>query len=210
MNEWANRKLPAPTVVVVTASVEGSDLFAERVRAEADRLDATTAVDVTVLADGAEWIWNLAEAVFPQAAGVLDFYHAAEHVADAVKAIWPAGELADGLFAGGRRALLAGGKSGLERWIGEAFLALPAGSDGEPLRALAAYVAPHPEHLGYAERLASGRSIGSGQVEGAIKPLVNRRRKRTGARWKAEHVGPRVELVALIETPEWAEAWTAA
>ena len=82
--------------------------------------------------------------------------------------------------------------------------------DGEPLRGLAAYVAPHPEHLGYAGRLAAGRSIGSGQVEGAIKPLVNRRLKRTGARWRPEHVGPRVELVALIETPEWHEAWTAA
>ena len=43
-----------------------------------------------------------------------------------------------------------------------------------------------------------------------MKPLVNRRRKRTGARWRPEHVGPLVELVALIETPEWAEAWTAA
>ena len=78
------------------------------------------------------------------------------------------------------------------------------------MRGLAAYVAPHPEHLGYAGRLAEGRSIGSGQVEGAIKPLVDRRRKRTGARWRPEHVGPLVELVALIETPEWHEVWTAA
>ena len=202
-----HRQLPAPKVVVVAASIEGSDLFAERVRAEADRLDATTAADVTVLADGAEWIWNLAEAVLPQAAGVLDFYHAAEHIADAVKAIWPAGEQADRWSAGGRRALLTGGKSGLERWIGEAFLVLPLGSDGEPLRALAAYVGPHPTHLGYAGRLASGRSIGSGQVEGAIKQLVNRRLKRTGARWRAKHVGPLVELVALVDTPEWHEAW---
>ena len=202
-----NRKSPAPTVVVVTASVEGSDLFAERVRTEADRLDATTAADVTVLADGAEWIWTLAEAVFPQAAGVLDFYHAAEHIADAVKAIWPTGDQADGLYAAGRAALRTGGKVGLERWIGEAFLVLPAGSDGEPLRALAAYVGPHPTHRGYAGRLAGGRSIGSGQVEGAIKQLVNRRLKRTGARWRPEHVGPLVELVALVDSPEWHEAW---
>jgi hypothetical protein len=113
-------------------------VFTDRVRAETDRLDVTTAADGTVLADGAEWIWTLAEDVFPQAAGVLDFYHAAEHIADAVKAIWPAGEQADGLFASGRSAVLTGGKAGLERWIGEAFLVLPAGSDGEPLRALAA------------------------------------------------------------------------
>jgi hypothetical protein len=206
-SDWKNRKLPPPTVVVVTASVEGSDVFAERVRAETDRLDVTTAADVTVLADGAEWIWNLADEVFPRAAGVLDFFHVAERIADAVKAIWPAGEQADGLFASGRSAVLSGGKAGLERWIGEAFSVLPTGSDGEPLRGLAAYVGPHPTHLGYAGRLAAGRSIGSGQVEGAIKQLVNRRLKRTGARWRAKHVGPLVELVALIETPEWHEAW---
>ncbi len=85
----------------------------------------------------------MAEEAFPQAAGVLDFYRSAERIAAAVTA----GEQADGLYAGGRSALLTGGKAGLERWIGEAFLVLPAGSDGEPLRALAAYVAPHPTHL---------------------------------------------------------------
>ena len=179
-------------------------------RAETDRLDATTAVDVTVLGDGAEWIWNLAADVLPQAAGVLDCFHVAEKIGDAVTAIWGDGEAAAGLRTGGTGAVLRGGKAGLERWIGEAFLVLPAGHDGEPLRALAAYVAPHPEHLDYAGRLAGGRSIGSGQVEGAIKQLVKRRLKLTGARWRPEHVGPLVELVALLDTPEWAEVWTAA
>lgn len=209
-DDWANRKLPAPTVRTVVANIEDAAAFADRVRAEADRLDVTTATDVTVLADGAEWIWNLAGDVLPQAAGVLDVYHVAEHIADAVRAIWPAGEYADGLFARGRAAVLTGGKAGLEEWIGAAFRVLPAGSDGEPLRALAAYVAPHPRHLGYADRLADGRSIGSGQVEGAIKQLVNRRLKRTGARWRAEHVGPLVELVALVDSPDWHAVWTAA
>lgn len=207
---WANRRRPAPTVRAVVAGVEDSTAFADRVRAETDRLGATTAADVTVPADGAEWIWNLAGDVLPQAAGVLDAFHLAEHIADAVKAVWPAGERADELFAGGRAAVLTGGKAGLERWIGAAFGALPDGHDGEPLRALAADIAPHPEHLGYADRLAGGRSIGSGQVEGAIKQVVNRRRKRTGARWRPEHVGPLVELIALVDSPDWHDVWTAA
>ena len=183
---WEKRALPAPTAAA--ADVEGSDAFADRVRAETDRLGVTAAADVTVP----------------------DFFHVAEAIADAVTAVRGAGGHADGLFARGRSAVSTGGTAGLARWTGEAFLELPAGSDGEPLRGLAAYVAPHPTHLGYAGRLAAGRSIGSGQVEGAIKQLVNRRMKRTGARWRAEHVGPRVELVARIETPEWHEVWTAA
>ena len=99
-----NRELPAPTVVVVAASVEGSGAFAERVRAETDRPGATAAADVTVPADGAEWIRNLAEAVLPQAAGVSDFCHAAEHLADAVTAVRePGGTRTDCSRAVGRR-----------------------------------------------------------------------------------------------------------
>ena len=139
-----------------------------------------------------------------------DSFHVAEKIGDAVTAIWGESELAVGLRTGGTGAVRRGGKAGLEWWIGEAFGVLPAGHDGEPLPALAADVAPHPTHLGYAARLAEGRSIGRGQVEGAIKQLVARRLKWTGARWRPEHVGPLVELVALLDTPEWAEAWTAA
>jgi hypothetical protein len=89
------------------------------------------------------------------------------------------------------------------------FAESPAGSDGEPLRALSAYPASHPTRLGYADLLARGRSIGNGMVEGAIKQLVDRRMKRTGARWRVEHVGPLVELVALADQPEWHHLWAA-
>ena len=87
---------------------------------------------------------------------------------------------------------------------------MPAGASGEPLIDLAAYLLKHPTRLGYASRLADGRSIGSGQVEGAIKQFVNRRLKQTGAKWKVHHVGPLVELAAMIETPDWNGLWAAA
>ena len=47
-------------------------------------------------------------------------------------------------------------------------------------------------------------------MEGAVKQLVNLRLKRTGARWKVEHVGPLVELLALSGDPEWDGLWIAA
>jgi hypothetical protein len=78
------------------------------------------------------------------------------------------------------------------------------------LYALAAYLGSHPTRLDYAGRLAAGRSIGSGLVEGSIKQLVNRRLKLTGARWRVDHVGPLVELAALIDTPDWPALWSAA
>ena len=209
--QWADRDLPAPTVRAVVAAIEGAGEFAGRVRAEADRLGVTAAADVTVLADGAEWIWALAGEVVPQAAGVLDVYHAVEHIAAAANALWGDGTPpAAAQLDAGRAALLSGGKAALERWIGAAFGSAPPGASTDPLLGLAAYFAKHPTRLGYRERLADGRSIGSGLVEGTVKQLINLRLKRTGARWRADHVGPLVELIALADSPDWLPYWTTA
>jgi hypothetical protein len=209
--QWDSRELPAPTVRTVIAAIEDVDTFATRVQTEADRLNVTFAAAVTLLGDGAEWIWGLAEKVFPLADGVLDVYHAVEHIGDAVKAVWVDGADAAQLHrAAGRQALLTGGRIGVERWLAQVIPTVSANVSADPLIALAAYLAKHPTRLDYAERLAEGRSIGSGAVEGAVKQLINLRLKRTGARWQAKHVGPLVELIAMSDSPEWANLWTAA
>jgi hypothetical protein len=209
--DYAQRELPAPRVRTLIADIVEAERFAGRVRQEADRLRVTAEPDISVLADGAEWIWKLAEEVFPQAAEVLDVYHAVEHIAAATKAVWGEGtrEAAAQLEAG-RTALVSAGKAGWERWLAGAFVEVPAGQSADPLLTLAAYLAKHPTRVNYADRLAAGRTIGSGQVEGAIKQRVNLRLKRTGARWRAEHVGPLVELIDLSSTPEWHHHWAAA
>lgn len=211
LENWDKRELPPPSIRTVVAAIEESESFQGRVRQESDRLGTTTASDVTVLADGAEWIWNISEEVFSQATGVLDAFHAIEHIGDAVKAVWGC-DTPETIkrIAQGRVALLGEGKSGIERWIADRFRELPAGTNGDPLIDLAAYLAKHPTRLGYARRLAEGRSIGSGLIEGSIKQLVNRRLKQTGAKWKVAHVGPLAELAALIDTHEWDALWTAA
>ncbi len=209
--DYAERELLAATIRTVIAAIAPVEQFSERVTQEAERLQVITHPDITVLADGAEWIWNLAEEVFPQAGGVLDFYHAVEHIATATKTVWGEGtpEAMTQLDAG-RTALVSEGKAGWERWLAAAFDQVPSDVSTDPLLQLAAYLAKHPTRLNYASRLAAGRTIGSGQVEGAIKQLLNLRLKRTGARWRAEHVGPLVELIALSSTPDWHRHWTAA
>lgn len=208
---WDKRELPPPSIRTVVAAIEGSASFQARVRRESDRLNTTTASDVTVLADGAEWIWNISEEVFSQATGVLDAFHAIEHISCAVKAVWgPDTPEAIKRTAQGRMALLSQGKCGIEQWLAGEFRELPVGVSGDPLIELAAYLAKHPTRLCYSKRLAEGRSIGSGLVEGSIRQLVNRRLKQTGAKWKVAHVGPLVELAALIDTHDWNALWTAA
>jgi hypothetical protein len=127
-----------------------------------------------------------------------------------VRAIWGESAEATARRQAGVLAVVAEGKTGIGRWIAESFGALPAGSSGDELRELASYLGSHPTRLGYAGRLACGRSIGSGLIEGSVMQLVNRRMKLTGARRRVEHVGPLVELAAVIDTPEWHDFWTAA
>ena len=209
-DEWDGRDLPSPTVRTVIAAIEEAEPFGRRLRRESDRLNVTTHPGVTVLGDGAEWIWNLASDHLPQATGVLDIYHLLEHVGGARRAMGGGEGAIRGRCEAARRAVLSEGKCGFDRWLGGVFAEFPTATSTDPLLDLAAYAAKHPTRLGYAERLASGRSIGSGAVEGGIKQLVNLRMKRTGARWRVEHVGPLVELRAVSQTAVWQALWTAA
>lgn len=200
--EAASRALPAPAVRGVIAAVEEAGVFGGRCRAEADRLGLADPARLAVLGDGAERIWNLADGRFPLASQVLDYYHAAEYLAAAGResldaAAFPA------WWEGATGRLLADGYAG----ACEALAALPGGAAavGVALN----YLAGHRDRLSYAARLRRGQSIGSGLVEGTIKQRVNVRLKRTGARWRVEGVGPLVELLAMSDTPEWAEYWNA-
>jgi hypothetical protein len=207
--EWDERDLPKPTVRSVVAAVEGVAVFGERCATEAKRLDLEEPTALSVLGDGAEWIWNLAERHFPGASNVLDYYHGAEHLAEGAKAVFGDGSAeTHAQTERGRLRLLEDGYWGVTEWVGEVTGQMPAGGDGAALGSVLNYFASHQDRLGYTLRLRRGQSIGSGMVEGSIKQLLNKRLKQTGARWKTEHVGPFVELGALAEGPEWHAFWT--
>lgn len=205
---WDERDLPAPSVRSVLASVQEASAFGQRCEAEAVRLEWTEAKELSVLGDGAEWLWNLSARHFPGASEVLDNWHGAEHIADAAKAIWGEGSgLAREQTARGKQRLLEDGYWGITSWVGELAGLVPVGGDGASLGGLLNYFASQQDRLNYALRLRRGQSIGSGLVEGSIKQLLNNRLKQTGARWKVEHVGPLVELGALATGPEWQTYW---
>ena len=204
---WDQRELPRPSVRSVVAAVEEASPFGDRCGAEARRLGLGDPSALSVLGDGAGWIWNLSGQQFPGAAEALDVYHGAEHIAAAAKAVLGEGAAARAQAERGRQRLLEDGYPGVVEWVGELSGALPAGGDGAALGSLLNYFAGHQGRLNYALRLRRGQSIGSGLVEGSIKQLLNRRLKQTGARWQREHVGPFVELGALADSPEWDGFW---
>jgi hypothetical protein len=48
------------------------------------------------------------------------------------------------------------------------------------------YLRKNEGQLNDEERLAAGRAIGSGLIEGACKNLIGKKRKKTGACWKID------------------------
>jgi len=204
------RDLPAPSVRSLVAAVEGREDFGPRVEAEALRLGVPLGAGLTVLGDGAEWVWTLAEDHFHGAAQVLDVWHGAEKLAEAARAAFGGGAEVGRWLEEAKGQLVGDGYAGVC-----AALAAPLADAAAQQRLQEAagpvlnYFCGHRGRLGYAARLRRGQVIGSGLVEGSIKQLANLRMKRTGARWRVAGVGPFVEFLALAEGPEWNDFWAA-
>ncbi len=106
--EWDSRKLPPTTARSAFTAIETSEEFGARWRPWAARLEIDEPARLSVLADGAEWIWDRAAAQFPGSAEFLDIYHACEHWSDVAKALFGARtEAADAWLDGDRSRLLA-------------------------------------------------------------------------------------------------------
>jgi hypothetical protein len=198
LDDWDDQRLPAPHARVAAAAVRTSGALGPQWRRAAARLGIERAAELTVLADGAKWIWNEAEKNLPGAAGVLDIYHASEHLHAAAAALHGGGPARDAWYAARRRTPLESGASGL---LTE--LAAEAGDVSE----LVGYLGPHADHTAYRQRLAEGRSIGSGMVEGACKTAIGRRLKQTGARWRVRRLERMAALCCLHYGDQFDAYW---
>jgi hypothetical protein len=71
------------------ATFDPASEFGVLMAAEARRRGAEHIRQLTILGDGAVWIWNLADQHFPAATQIVDLYHAREHVHELPP--WPPG-----------------------------------------------------------------------------------------------------------------------
>lgn len=205
--EWNSRTLPAPTARLAFAAIAESEAFAAQWVPLAQHLGIDPQSRLSVLADGAEWIWNRTAEAFPHARGVLDVFHALEYVSEAAKAYFVnAPEAVETATARGRELLLGDGYAGVVDWIGE-LARHPAGGDGASLGGMLNYLAGHQERLPYALRLRRGQTIGSGLIEGAAKNLIGRRLKANNARWLPENVNRLAGVCCAVYSETWDAYW---
>jgi hypothetical protein len=205
------RMLPDEQACVALASIEEKSLFQKRVNAFRSRLRVGSLGDVSALADGAEWIWNIIREVFGKIRECLDVYHALEHLSGTGKVLYKEGTAEYDRWQESTKWELL--ESGFEKIEGR-LDGLEKEIDGEEkrasLRKLRGYLDSHRARLCYRERLSEGRAIGSGQVEGACKSMIGRRLKQTGARWDVDRLNEMAVLCSLHYSDLWEKYWTLA
>ena len=138
--------------------------------------------EVVVLGDGAPWIWNLAAEHFGHRTEIVDFFHAAEHLASLGKVLF--GDTHPHARTWARRAsalLRERGAAALLPHLRRARATTPAAA--EALRLARGYFRTNAQRMAYPTFRARGLPIGSGAVESAAKHVVQQRLKRAGMRW---------------------------
>lgn len=156
-------------------------------------------------ADGGEWCWTIHQSYFADAAGVLDWYHASEHVWACGKLLHPEDPSAWCHAAIG--LLRQQGGEGLLNWLLDQHSRL-RGKNRLKLQALIRYIQPRLDRTDYPQYRASGWQIGTGMIESTAKQLVGLRLKGPGMHWSIHGATAITALRAQDLNGHWHAFWT--
>ena len=180
------------------------DDFGLLVRQAALERGLAQAQQVIFLGDGAPWVWEIARTCFPQAAQVLDYYHASEHVVSLAKAVYADPGSAHN-WAIRWQSLLY--DSQLDVLLAEvrAFAgAAPADSIQKELD----YLETNRNRMDYRRYREQGWFIGSGVVEAGCKRVIGQRLKQSGMFWTEAGATAVISLrCALLSVGGWDYLW---
>ena len=163
--------------------------------------------EVEAVADGARENWRIIREIAAELgckiAERLDFFHAAEHLAEALGA---AGQSRDEIAIW--RARLRDEPGVVEPLIEELGV-LAAGSRTKAISANFDYFINNAARVDYAEAAAANHPIGSGVQEAACKTLVAERMKRSGMTWRTPGGQSVLTMRGLAQSRRLHHAWGA-
>jgi len=165
------------------ATRAGLAALREQLHAEALRRGLGQAAGALVIADGAVWIWRLADDRWPQARQRLDFYHAVQHLAAVGRALF--GEDKDKLKAWLKplvKQLKNESARKVIRQLEEALAGMPSGAAVDAVAKEVEYFHEHQARMDYRAGQRAGEPIGSGPVEATCRQ-TQCRFKRPGQFW---------------------------
>ena len=139
-------------------------------------------VRLCVVADGADWIWNRIQELFPDARQVLDFYHCSEYLHAVAAAQY--GKGTEHALEWVQATLVRLSLNEESQVIAGLKRMKPASAEAAKLIDNAiVHLTKHSGRVNYASAKRGGYHIGSGAMESANKMICHGRLKRTGAWW---------------------------
>jgi hypothetical protein len=185
--------------------------FGRLATVETHRRGTERAGRVGAVVDGAEWQQGFIDLHRADAVRILDFPHAAEHVAAVGQAVFGTGTAATATWLDQQlHALKHGAEATVLAVLAELRARLAEQGASETLDTVAeqlAYLEKRREQLRYAAFQAAGYPIGSGMVESGNKLVTEARLKGAGMHWAPPHVNPMVALRTLVCADRWDEGW---
>lgn len=189
-----------------TGAIEPAEAFGHRIYNEAWHRGWSHAAKKVILADGAVWIWNIADREFPGAIQIVDIYHAREHLWVLAGKLFPADERQRKCWATRLQKKLDGGK--IESLLKQ-LRSFPAssGEASELLRVDAEYFERNQDRMRYPEFRRQNLFIGSGVIEAACRNVVGKRLKQSGMFWTVRGANAILALRCCRLNREFEDYW---
>ena len=185
----------------VIATFEPAAVFADLVKAEGIRRGADHVRQLTIIGDGAAWIWGIATAKFPEATQIVYLFHAREHLHDLARKLefmlldhkdkWLAARLEDldygyidGITAATRKYPLEGVKK-------------------DEINTALGYFENNAPRMRYHWFRQCGLFTGSGVVEASCKTVIGQRLKQSGMHWTVNGADAIIALRCREASSQW-------
>lgn len=201
--EWDDRVLDPPSVRMAVCAIAPCGHIGASWERLCKVLGLPKDQTLSVIADGAKWIWDQAAKRFTgkDVQWVVDIYHVMLY-----------------LFA----AAAALGTEAAEKWVGQRVIEMiemggpkfiehlqttgppdTTSATAEAWNKLIHYLDENRDSLWYGKRLREGLPIGSGLIEGGAKNILGKRLKINSARWRVR----RAERMGAIRCLQYSGMW---
>jgi hypothetical protein len=198
-----------PDSTTYTGAIETAEEFGKRIYLEASQRGWGRAEKKVLIADGAEWIWNLADQQFPGAVQIVDLYHARQHLWDLARKLHPNDEWNQKAWMKvHQKRLLDEGK--IEKLV----LGLRSIDSTNPevvakIRIEADYFERNAERMRYPKFRRQHLFVGSGVIEAGCKTVIGSRLKQSGMFWTVRGANAIIALRCCHLNGRFEEYWEA-
>ena len=190
------------------ATLKSRNEFRKRISSLYHQIARPQPRKTVVIGDGAHWIWEMAQAHFPGAIEILDFYHLSEYIWKVAKAAYPQDEqkqfdwvkIQQQLLKKSQWQIVIQNSQSLKRNKQDLIKAITD---------LERYLTNNQGRVDYQSYLKAGLMIGSGVVESSNRRVVTQRLKQAGMHWSMAGAEGVMALRAayLSNSHRWSSFW---